>query len=210
MSQHEDATGVTVVGIGEVSAAPDLMIADLGVSLRADTVAVATTSSAEQTSAMIGSLRSGGVADGDIRTIQYAIHPEYDHKDNEQRLLGYRVTNTLQVKIRDVPDAGTIIDAAVSAGGSDSTVGTIAFSLEHDQELIHRAREAAWADALAKAKHLAALSGTRLGPVTRIVESGSRPPGPSPIVRMAMADSTPIESGTSTISVSLEVQFGLG
>lgn len=210
MSHQDQAPGITVAGVGVVDAPPDTMTVDLGISLRAATVAEASAVTAEKTARLIDTLKDGGVAAEDLMTTQYAIHPEYDHHDDQQRFLGYRVTNNLRVVIRDVPAAGSLIDAAVSAGGDDTIVNNVAFSIEDDQAVLDAAREAAWGDALAKGEHLARLSGRTLGAALSIVESAGRPPGPSPMLRMAaMAESTAIEGGATTVSVTLEVRFAL-
>jgi uncharacterized protein YggE len=71
------------------------------------------------------------------------------------------------------------------------------------------AREAAWNDAKAKAVQLAKLAGRKLGPVTSIAETVSRPPRPMEFARLQVADaSTPIQPGSASVSISLQVEFG--
>jgi uncharacterized protein YggE len=65
---------------------------------------------------------------------------------------------------------------------------------------------------MAKATQLAELSGQTLGEATSITETVSMPPIPIPYAEEAAAADramTPIEPGTSAVTISLQVQFGL-
>jgi uncharacterized protein YggE len=76
---------------------------------------------------------------------------------------------------------------------------------------VDQAREAAWNDAQNKAEQLASLAGTELGEVLTINESGRVP---QPIVeRPAIAEvaaAVPIEPGSQTVQVDLQVTWLLG
>jgi uncharacterized protein YggE len=203
--------GITVTGTGYSSVPPDVMTVDLGISVLAGTVAEGRSVATAKARALIASLKDRGVADQDVQTARYTIHPEYDHHEGQQRLRGYRVSNDLQMALRDLGSAGEILDAAAEAGGDEVTINNVSFSVENQSAARDQAREAAWSDALARAEHLARLSGRTLGDVAGIVESSGSPPGPGPLARMAMAAETaPIEAGTTSIQVSLEVRFNLG
>jgi uncharacterized protein YggE len=208
----ETSSGISVTGMGEVTGTPDTVEVGLGVSVLAETVDAAAATAAEKAQALIDSLTSNGVAEEDITTTDYSIYPEYDYSSNTERLVGYRVNNTVLAKIRDIDTTGTVIDGAVDAGGDDVTVNGLSFSIEDNEELVSAAREAAWNDAMAKATQLAELSGQTLGEATSITESVSMPPVPIPYaLEEAAADrvTTPIEQGTSAVTITLQVQFGL-
>ncbi len=202
--------GVSVSGVGEIGVPPDLMTVDIGVSVRADTVAEAANTARERANALIESLAASGIDRKDITTVNYSVFPEYDHHEGRQRLLGFRVSNDLKVTVHDLSGVGGVIDDAVAAAGDVVTVNNVGFSVDDDAAARAQAREKAWADALAKAEQLAGLAGRSLGQAVSIVESSGRLPGPRPMMRMAaMADSSPVESGTSQISVTLDVRFEL-
>lgn len=212
VNTSEDAvSGISVTGMGEVTGTPDTVEVGLGVSVLAQTVDEAAATAAEKAQALIDSLTSNGVAEEDITTTEYSIYPEYDYSSNEERLIGYRVSNTVQAKIRDIESTGAVIDAATAAGGDDTRVNGLSFSIEDNDELVAAAREAAWSDAMAKATQLAELSGQTLGEARSITETVSMPPVPIPYAEEAAADraSTPIEPGTSAVTITLQVQFGL-
>lgn len=208
-----DQSGISVSGTGEVTGTPDTLSVDIGVSVLGKTVADAVAEAADKADALINVLKDQGVEERDITTANYSIYPEYDYRGNTERLVGYRVNNTVRVKIRDLDRAGDIIDAAVAAAGNDARVNGLRFDIENDADLVAAAREAAWNDALAKARQLAELSGQPLGPVISITETVSRPPTPVffegdfAATRVA---STPIEPGTSSVTISLQVHFALG
>jgi hypothetical protein len=203
--------GISVTGMGEVTGTPDTVEVDLGVSVLGETVDEATATAAERAEAVIAALTSNGVAEEDITTTDYSIYPEYDYSGNQERLVGYRVTNTVRAKIRDLDTTGTVLDAATAAAGDEARVSGLRFSIEDNAELVSSAREAAWADALAKATQLADLSGQTLGAATSITETVSTPPVPIPYAADAAGAeraTTPIEPGTSAVTITLQVEFG--
>jgi uncharacterized protein len=187
------------------------MTVEMGISVLAPPVAEARSLATSKAQGLIATLNDGGLTDEDIQTARYSIHPEYDHLEGQQRLRGYRVSNELQVALRDLASTGEILDAATGAGGDEVTINNVSFSIEDQTAARDQAREAAWSDALARAKHLARLAGRTLGEVMEIVETTGRPPGPGPVPRMALAaaDATPIEAGATSITVSIEVRFAL-
>lgn len=160
---------------------------------------------------MFDALVSSGVDKSDISTTNYSVYADHDHPKGKERLLGYRVNNEVQVTVRNVGDLGSVIDRAVEAGGDAVEVNRLSFDLDDDSEVRRGARESAWQDARDKAEQLAGLAGLELGQAVRITESVSGSPSPRLLAApMAAAESTPIEAGTSTITVTLDVRFATG
>jgi hypothetical protein len=209
-NSEESQMGISVTGMGEVTGAPDTVEVDLGVSILAPTVAEATSLAAEKADSLIAALTSNGVAREDIATTDYSIYPEYDYSTNAQRLLGYRVSNTVRAKIRNVQETGAVLDSVTTAAGDEVRISGLRFSIEDNAALITAAREAAWNDAFAKATELAELSGQTLGAATSISETVSNPPVPIPYAADeagAERAVTPIEPGTSAVTITLQVEF---
>jgi len=209
----EVIVGITVSGAGEANAAPDMVEVDVGVSVLADSVQDATRIAADRADAVSSALTAGGVAAEDIATTEYLIRPEYDYSASNQRLLGYRVSNTVRAKLRDVASTGPLLDSVVSAGGDETRVNGLGFGVADESPLLAKAREAAWNDARTKAEQLAALSGHTLGKATAITETIQGPVLPMPRLMaadMSMSEraSTPIEPGSSSVTVTLQVEFG--
>jgi uncharacterized protein YggE len=199
---------ISVSGTGEVAGTPDTLIVDLGVAVLRPSVGTATSDAATLLEAVISAVKATGVEERDIQTTNYAIWPEYDYRNDTQTLRGYRVTNTISIKIRDLDGAGTTIDAATAAGGDDAVVNGIRFDIEENGALITAAREAAWNDALSKAEQLAGLAGVGLGQALSITESTSSTP--PPVFRAEALDTgaaTPIQPGEQVVSVTVQVSF---
>ena len=207
-------SGINVTGQGKVTGQPDVLKVILGVSVLRPTVDQATADAASLATAVIDALKANGVAEDDIQTTNYSINPEYDWSGETQRLLGYRVNNEVQVKIRDLEQAGEIIDAATAAGGDATVVNSLSFSIEDNAELLQMARTAAWNDAEAKASQLAQLAGVDLGAAISITETINYDAVPIYYERDAYAaageEITPIESGTQEVTVIVQVTFSLG
>jgi uncharacterized protein YggE len=206
------ASGIAVSGRGEVFGTPDTLQMSFGVSVLRPTVKQAVADAAALADQLISTLTSSGVATEDVQTANYSIYPEYDYSGDERNLVGYRVSNTVTAKIRDIDSAGSVIDAAVSGVGDEIQVSGVSFSIEDDEELISAARDAAWEAARSKAQQLADLAGLTLGKAVMISESVAGTP-PQPLYRAAFEDSvgasveTPIEAGQQQVAVTLQVRF---
>jgi uncharacterized protein len=200
--------GITVSGTGSAAASPDTAVVELGVSVLGETVAAAVSQAAEAAGSLIEALKANDVGEASMTTSQYSLNPEYDHRSETPKFLGYRVNNTLTAEVSDVAKVGAIIDGAAQMAGDAVRVNRLDFTIKDDRGLLETAREAAWNDALSKATQLAELAGRTLGPATSITDSVGQPPIPRPFERMAVADSaTPIQTGTASVSVTLQVEF---
>lgn len=204
--------GISVSGRGEVFGTPDTLTVTIGISVGRSTVSEAVDIAAGRATDLIDALQSAGVAEADIQTSNYSIYPEYDYRENQTpRITGYRVDNTLNVKIRDLDRAGEVLDAATTAAGDEVRVNGVSFILEDNDALLVAARAAAWEDAKAKAEQLADLAGVTLGtPVTISETVGSVPVPLYARAEMAAGDvATPIQPGQETVSVDLMVTFAI-
>ncbi|HEU4915223.1 MAG TPA: SIMPL domain-containing protein [Acidimicrobiia bacterium] len=203
---------ITVSGVGDAVGRPDQVEVDVGVSVLAGSVAEAASVAAEKAQAVTSALTSAGVAADDMATTEYSIRPEYDYSGSEQRLLGYRVSNIVRARLRDVSAVGPLVDSITSAGGDETRVNGLSFGVADETSVLAEAREAAWKDALAKATQLAELSGQSLGKATSIIETVKPPVAPMRMMAadMAMEKTTPIQPGTTAVGVTLQVQFEAG
>lgn len=205
-------SGISVSGRGEVLGTPDTLTVSIGVSVGKPTVGEAIDTAAQRATDLIESLKGLGVAEDDIQTSNYSIYPEYEYRENAApRITGYRVDNTLTVKIRDLDAAGEILDAAASAAGDEVRVNGVSFSLDDNDGLLVAARAAAWEDARTKAEQLAELAGVTLGAPITISESIGNFPVPLFARGEAFAAdaATPIQPGQESVTVDLSVQFAI-
>jgi uncharacterized protein YggE len=169
---NSQQTGIWVSGEGKVTATPDIAVLTLGIEAQADTVAEAQTQAATAMEAVMAALADSGVADKDIQTQYYSIYQvtRWDDYKDEQVVTGYRVTNMVTAKIRDMDKIGAVIDAVAAAGGDYTRINNIGFSVDDPTPYYEEARQKAMADAKAKAGQLADLAGANLGKVTYISE----------------------------------------
>ena len=206
------AQGISVTGTGEASGAPDLALLTLGVSTEKRSVKEARDEAAQAMDAVLSSLKDNGVEEKDIQTRQLSIEPQFDYIDGRQQLRGFRVTNIVSAKVRDLDRTGEVIDDAASAGGDLVQVQSLSFTIEEPDDLRAEAREEAVAEARAKAERLAELAGVKLGKPITINEEGFVQP-PIPFARgelaAAPAAETPIQPGELEVSVSVSVLFAI-
>ncbi|MFC1913257.1 SIMPL domain-containing protein [Chloroflexota bacterium] len=210
-SQQE---GIWVIGQGEVAVVPDIATLTLGVEAREDSVAQAQTRAAEAMERVMEALASAGVAEKDIQTQFFGISPvtKWDRETEEETVTGYWVRNIVTVKIRDVEKTGAIIDAVAEAGGDLTQIRSISFSADDPSDYYVEAREAAIADAKAKADQLAHLAGVKLGKPTYISESIQAPPIAMRSVaydEAAALAETSISPGELELSLSVQVVYAI-
>ena len=203
--------GIWVTGEGKVAVIPDLAILSLGIESQAAIVAQAQQQAAAAMAAVMSALDEHGVASKDITTQYFSIQPVRKYEDGKEILLGYRVTNIVTVKIRNVEDTGSIIDAVAAAGGDYTRINSISFTVADPEDYNEEARKKAMADAKAKAKQLADLSGVKLGKPTYINEYGGYI---SPVVFRDFgltegAATTPISPGEMELQVTVQVVYSI-
>lgn len=205
------SSGVVVDGVGKVTGTPDVLRATLGVSLRRDNVGTALQDANALQEKVRKALKADGVAADDLQTSDVSIYPSYDNKGKRD---GYTVGETLTVKLRNLKRAGQAITDAVNAGGNAAVLNGVSFALEDNAALLQKARDAAYADAKAKAERYAELSGRGLGKVVLVAETTSPPEQPVSYGLAASADKAasspvPLDAGTSQVSVSVTVRWAL-
>lgn len=159
--------GLWVSGNGKASATPDIVILSLGVESEQPTVAAAQKDAVDAMNKVIQVLKSSGIADKDIQTRQYNIQQVTRWEDNSSKLIiiGYRVSNMVDAKLRDISRAGAIIDNVASAGGDLIRINGISFSVDDPAPYYKIAREKAVQAAMDKARQLSQTSGVKLGKV---------------------------------------------
>lgn len=181
---YSSVNGINATGVGVVEVDPDIAIMSLGVETIESTVTAARDEAAKAIDAMIASLEANGIDEDDMETQYFNIQPEYTYEQvtetlengerisrSERRLIGYRVTNTLSVTIRDLDNIGEIVDGAVTAGGDATRLNGITFTLDDGAQAEADARAAALEDALAKANLYAEKLGATRGKLVSVVES---------------------------------------
>ena len=211
---HEEPERRLVVGgTGEARARPDLAVISAGVVAQADTAGAALAENTRAMNAVRQQLSASGLADEDVQTSQFSVMPLYEQRrpDPETieppRIIGYQVSNQVTARVRELDRLGAVLDALVSAGAN--SIDGPSFEIADPEPLLQQARDAAVADALAKASRYAAAAGVELGKIVSIEEGDFYAP-PRPMMRAeAMASAVPIAPGQTELSANVTITFVL-
>ncbi len=207
--------GIWVTGRGEIPAPPDIAELRLGVEAQEETVSQAQTGASDAMDRVMSALTGNGVLAEDIQTQYFNIRQvtRWDRDSEEEVVIGYRVTNTLTAKVRDIDAVGAIVEAVVEAGGDFIRIEDIDFSVDDPSEYYQEASQEAMADAKSKAEQLAELGEVRLGKPTFISEGSISVPRAPVVVEMAVKSSegsgTPISPGEVEITLTVQVVYAI-
>ncbi len=199
---------IIVTGEGNVSVAPDYAEITSGVTTRAKTAKEATDANSQQMAALNAALRNAGIAPNDIQTVRFSVSPVYGtpQPSSPPKLVGYSVSNQVEVKVRQITKVGEILDALIAAGATDA--GSVQFLHADASKALDQARQAAVADARRKAEIYAQSSGLKLGGVAWITEEPAyAPPSPMSLRTFAASPPVPIAPGEDTLRVRITVGF---
>ena len=209
-------TGIWVTGQGTMSVEPDLALINIGVETEAKTVTEARDQAAIAMDAIIAAVKARGLTDADIQTTSFNIWPRYDFNERTRVLVGYTVSNSASIKVRDLDSLGNVIDDVANAGGNATRINGINFTVEDTTQFMNELRQAAVADAMSKAQQFATLTGVNLGALAFISESGGGSPvvsnfdrGVSLEMSAAAAPPTSISSGELTLRLSVQAAYGI-
>lgn len=196
--------GVTVTGSGSVEVDPDVAVASLGAEARSADAERALVLAGQCIDRMCTVLREAGVDDRAMQTTQSSTWTDGSALGSSRVVarLGLRVTLT------DVASAGAVVGAAVGAGGESARMDGITFGVSDPAQAESRAREVAWADAVARGDDWARLSGRRLGEVQWIQEGGAElSPAFRPRGGVSAVMSVPVESGVVEVAASVTIRW---
>jgi uncharacterized protein len=171
ITSNNQQTGLWVNGEGKIEIAPDVAILTLGIETQEISVSIAQQKAAEAMAKVMQALKDQGIEDKDIQTQYFSIYQVKNWMDNKEEVTGYRVTNTVTVKVRQITKAGDAIDAVVAAGGDLTRVNGITFTIDEPASYYVKARELAIEHAANKAKQMADKAGFKLGKITYITEN---------------------------------------
>lgn len=183
IGKSENALNViTVSGKGEVLATPDIASFSFSVTEEAASVGDAQAKATDKTNKILAQIKAAGVEDKDIKTSSYSIYPRYEYANagiytsGTRYLAAYVVSQSVDVKVRKIEDAGKIL-SGIGEFGAENVSG-LSFSVDQQDELARDAREIAIKDAREQAKVLAKALGVNLGRITTFYESAPYQPYP--------------------------------
>jgi uncharacterized protein YggE len=207
LAQQPPVSSIRVTGDSQVTAKPDRVQIDIGVTTHAEHSQEAATENARQVETVLNAVKKAAGPTAVLKTVNYSLSPTYRYQNgHEPTLTGYSAANIVQVTLDDLTKISNVIDAAAQAGANN--VRGISFTLR-DQDAVHAdALRKAAAKARADADVLAAALGLKIVRVLSVEETGARF---VPVMRTMSAApaaaaaemATPVESGTLDISASL-------
>ena len=215
--------GISVSGTGKAGAAPDIARTSLGVEIRSASAEEAINAANSRMQSVVQALKQAGIADKDLRTHNYSIQfeqePAPEPAPGPERAAPpaassgtprgfYRVSNMVEVTMRDLSAVGRVLKSATDAG-ANSAWG-ITFELENDEALVARAREEAMAKAKRAAAELARLAGVTLGNVLSVGENQQAAFAGAPMMSMRAANQAadaPIERGEVTVTYTVQLSY---
>jgi len=166
-----DPTLLTVHASSTTRATPDLAIVTLGVSARGATAQAAQTAQSTRMNAVLAAARAAGVEERDVQTVGFSIEPQYSYPRNESpRVTGYISRNTVSIRMRDLSNVSSLIDATVAQGAND--LQGIQFTFENEEGSRDAARAEAMQTARVRADAYAEAAGMRVARVLSIIEPG--------------------------------------
>jgi uncharacterized protein YggE len=203
---------VTVSASGTVSAVPDQASVSTGVTSEAKTAKDALAANTAAMKQMISDLKLKGVEDKDVQTNQFGVDPVYVYQKEGQTptVTGYRVTNMIGVRVRNLDRLGEVLDQLITSGANQ--INGLSFDVSKAESMKDDARKAAMSNAMRRAKLLAVAAGADLGEVMQISEDIAIH-GPQPVVfaqRSAMpAQDVPVERGVQQLETRVTVTWKL-
>jgi uncharacterized protein YggE len=216
---------VTVQGDGQATLPPDVARVSFGVEHTAATVTEAQAATTKQANAAIDYVKEQGIAEKDIKTLYYNISPQYSYPNpcqqgaicpaytNAPKVIGYQVSETVQVTVRDLSAAGTLIGGLGKLGVQN--LNGPAFALDDPTAGYTAARADAIEKAKAQAKRLADQLGVRLGKIVNFSESSGGYPYPMMAYGMGggadskTAPAPSVPTGENTYSASVSITYEL-
>jgi uncharacterized protein YggE len=214
-----DMTNNTLFVSGSASnqTKPDKVTVSLGVETTNSTAQAALTANSNLMNKVLEALKVEGVRENETSTSTFSITPNYNYSsnNNQGRLIGFTVSNSIQIESSSIENVSKWIDAAVSAGANN--VNNIYFSLSNQksEEMKNSLLKDAIDSARINADIAANAAGLKVIGVKSIIvgEAGSSPPVPvysAKALEGAAASPTPIISGQQEISASVSIVYLIG
>jgi len=200
---------ISVSGSATVTGHPDTMNFQIGVHTVSPASSSALDANNVKIQALINSLLKDGIKRADIQTSGLNLSQNYSPNGSPS---GFAVDNTLNVTSHDLTTTGATIDRAVHAAGNGVTLNGVTLSISDEKALLALARTRAVTHARTAADQLAMAAGTH---VTGVRSLSDQENPITPIFYGAMkatasangAPSVPIEAGTQSVSVQVNVVF---
>ena len=219
LAQTEVPPTISVTGEGTVSVPPDLAQIDAGVASDGKTAREASEANNAAMGKVLLALKGAAIEEKDYQTSRLSLQPLYTQSAQNRTgpvvtgppaVVGYRASNRVSIKLRDVAKVASVIDLLVAAGAND--IGNINFTVTQASKLLDEAREKAVADAKRKAEIYAKAAGVTLGAPLSISEEGAPMPtfrAKALAVAPMAAGAPPVAQGEETLSITVGMTWAI-
>lgn len=160
-----------VSGTGKVNVVPDIANVTLGIEKEGKTLLSTQDEVNKVSEDLVKKLKDFNINEKDIKTTSYNVYPQYNYTGSIRTIVGYKVSVSYQVKIRDLEKINDILIITASTGINN--IGNISFEVNEEtkKEKLNEAREIAVEEAKENAQGLAKASGVTLGKIINISEN---------------------------------------
>jgi len=146
---------------GKFETAPDTALIQFNISAQANTAKDAYDQAAKQAEATRQVLRANGIDPKSAEIGFFSVNPQYDWKNATHKIIGYQVTTSVSLKLKDFTKIGPITQQLADANVSGSQ--SLSYTLDSTEEAKSKAVADAYRRARASAQSLANASGRVLG-----------------------------------------------
>tara|TARA_B110000014_G_C20075550_1_gene561376 strand:- start:695 stop:1414 length:720 start_codon:yes stop_codon:yes gene_type:complete len=201
-------SGIWVSGQASIEIKPDIAILKVGVETEGLNTKEALNNNSKYADAVLNYLKQNQVSSDDIQTTNINISPRYEYPEitgpsstvRKQVLVGYRVYNSVVIKVRDIDNLGELIDGVTEVGRDSIRVNGIEFARDDIEQFMDDLRKDAVENAIYKANQFAKYSGVALGGLIRLSES--------PVTSYSRGDMFETRAFASSASISTPIQEG--
>ena len=152
---------VVVGADGKFESAPDTALLQFNVAAQENTSEEAYAHASRAAERMRQALKANGVDPKSAELTQYSLQPMYDYKSPKRRVVGFRVTTSVSVKLKDFSKVGPLLTALSSIEETDNQ--SVNYTLENIDAAKTKAVEDAFRRARSLAEAIARESGRPLG-----------------------------------------------
>jgi uncharacterized protein YggE len=210
LAQTTPPAMISVTGEANVSVPPDMAEIDGGFTSEAKTAREASDANNTAMGKVMLALKAASIDEKDIQTSRLSLQPEIQNTPNRagpSSIVGYRASNRVTIRLRDVTKVASVIDMLVGAGAND--IGGVNFMVSSASKQLDDAREQAMADARRKAEIYAKAAGVTLGAPLNISEGNASVPMFRSKMALAPMAAAPVASGEETLSVTVNVSWAI-
>ncbi len=215
---------ITVQGNGEAMMAPDVAYVSFTMQNKADTVADAQRQTTKEAEGALAFLDEQDIEKKDIKTLSYNISPEYSYPNpcgyglpcpysGTPKIVGYQVSETMQVTIRDLAEVGVVLGGLGELGVEN--VSGPSFALDDATAGYNAARADAIEKAKKQAKEIEDQLGVSLGKIVNFSEStggyypmyGKYDMGRGGMMEASVSPAPSIQPGENIYSASVSITY---